>query len=1652
MDHGNTSKLEMERTNMNKHPGRYLFTLNVLLLVFSLTLFPLRSALGQTLAPDDLYPEMDVKTLWGPSIADGDTTPSFSDFTDFGGQPVTGGTYFVTFVISNTGELDLSLTGDPLVAISGTNASDFTLTELPTTPVAALTGSTTFTVVFDPSGEGLRTATISIDNDDPDEDPYDFAIQGTGLLVPEIDVRGNNTSIAVGDNTPDASDGTDFGSTAVAGGTISQSFTIHNTGDGDLNLSDDPYIYISGDHASDFTLTAVPTTPVAPDSYTSFTIQFNPSASGARLAGLSIHSDDVNEPSYYFTIQGTGLVYPEIDVEGNGSPIPSGDISPSAADGTDFGSLSVTGATVTHTFYINNLGDGDLSLTNTPYVTITGNYASDFTVTLQPSSPVTPLGSTAFNVRFDPSGAGLRTAAIQIANNDSDESLYNFSIQGTGTVAPEMDVKGNGNSIVDGDGVPSTTDGTDFGALLVDGATLSHSFTIYNTGDGDLLLLEIPQVVISGNNAGDFTVTLQPTSPVAPAGSTTFTVQFNPNGAGLRTAELSIANNDSDENPYNFSLQGTGLAYPEIDVQGNNTSIVSGDIIPETADDTDFGSTAVAGGTVSHTFTIYNDGDGELNLTGTEKVTVTGVNPGDFTVTLQPSSPIAPDGSSTFTVVFNPIAGGVRTATVVIANDDSDENPYYFAIQGTGLVSPEIDVKGNNISIVSGDMVPELADGTDFGSTAAAGGTVTHTFTIYNTGDGELLLTGTPKVLVDGTNAADFTVTVQPSSPVAPLGSTTFTVVFNPSADGLRTAVLVIANNDSGESIYTFAIQGTGTVAPEIDVRGKGVSIPDGDTDPSTSDDTDFGSAPVAGGTVSHTFTIYNLGDADLTLSGDPRVLVGGTNAADFSVSVQPASPVAPLGSTTFTVTFDPSAAGLRTATLSITNNDSDEGTYNFAIQGTGTVFPEMEVKGNDILITDGDDAPELADGTDFGGTLVLGGTVSHSFTIYNTGDGELLLTGTPKVTFTGGNAADFSVSLEPTSPVAPDSSTTFTVVFNPSAGGLRTTTLSIANSDSDENPYNFTIQGTGMLAPEMDVRGNGVSIPDDDAFPDLEDGTDFGSTAVAGGTASHTFTIYNLGDATLSLSGDPRVAVGGAHAADFSVTAQPGSTVAPGGSTTFTVTFNPIAGGLRTATLSIANNDSDENPYNFAIQGTGLVYPEMDVKGNNISIADGDSVPSTADHTDFGSVPVLGVIISHTFTIYNTGDGALNLSGTPRVAVSGANLTDFSVTVQPVSPVAPGGSATFTVVFNPSAVGLRTATLSITNNDTDENPYNFNIQGTGLATPEIELRGAGLLITDGDSVPSLDDGTDFGSLSVASGTVSHTFTINNIGDATLELTGTTKVAVSGTNAADFTVSVQPSSPVLPGGSATFTVVFNPSGGGLRTAALSIANTDANENPYNFSIQGTGVNPPAAFNKLTPANGATDVTTSPLLTWSASTQVVAYEYCYDTTPDNACTTWISNGTSTSVGLSGLSSNTTYYWHVRAVNIAGTTYSDGLATAFFNFTTGWAVSPDFYKSAPLDGAIDQPLTLTLTWTVSQGALSYEYCMDTTDDGACSTWINVGAVTSVVLSGLREEMTYYWQVRAVHSGNVLVYADGASTSLWSFTTGDYFLTTYLPLIGK
>jgi hypothetical protein len=137
---------------------------------------------------------------------------------------------------------------------------------------------------------------------------------------------------------------------------------------------------------------------------------------------------------------------------------------------------------------------------------------------------------------------------------------------------------------------------------------------------------------------------------------------------------------------------------------------------------------------------------------------------------------------------------------------------------------------------------------------------------------------------------------------------------------------------------------------------------------------------------------------------------------------------------------------------------------------------------------------------------------------------------------------------------------------------------------------------------------------------------------------------------------------------------------------------------------------------------------PEIDIQGNAVSIADGDTSPMTADDTDFGGVDVSSGTLTHTFRIANTGNAVLNLTGTPVVQISGAGAADFTVIAQPAASVAAGGSVSFQVLFNPSAVGTRTATVTIANNDSNENPYDFTIQGTGTSTA-VEA-----IIDDGDA------------------------------------------------------------------------------------------------------------------------------------------------------------------------------------------------------------------------------------------------------------------------------------------------------------------------------
>ena len=290
-------------------------------------------------------------------------------------------------------------------------------------------------------------------------------------------------------------------------------------------------------------------------------------------------------------------------------------------------------------------------------------------------------------------------------------------------------------------------------------------------------------------------------------------------------------------------------------------------------------------------------------------------------------------------------------------------------------------------------------------------------------------------------------------------------------------------------------------------------------------------------------------------------------------------------------------------------NYRSDMSLDNFSLTATTSPLPEINITGNGVTIADGDTTPATSDDTDFGNVLTAGGTDVHTFTIENIGTLDLNLTGSsPYVTIGGTNAADFSITAIPTTPISASGSTTFQITFNPSANGLRTASISIANDDSDENPYTFNIQGTGYTPiAEINIEGNGNTITDGDTTPSTTDGTDFGNVITLSGNRANTFTIQNIGTANLNLTGtSPYVSITGANAADFSISTVPNATITAGGSTVFEINFTPSADGLRTATVSIANDDSDENPYNFNIQGNGFTPPEHTIYYENFDETNG--------------------------------------------------------------------------------------------------------------------------------------------------------------------------------------------------------------------------------------------------------------------------------------------------------------------------------------------------------------------------------------------------------------------------------------------------------------
>jgi hypothetical protein len=197
---------------------------------------------------------------------------------------------------------------------------------------------------------------------------------------------------------------------------------------------------------------------------------------------------------------------------------------------------------------------------------------------------------------------------------------------------------------------------------------------------------------------------------------------------------------------------------------------------------------------------------------------------------------------------------------------------------------------------------------------------------------------------------------------------------------------------------------------------------------------------------------------------------------------------------------------------------------------------------------------------------------------------------------------------------------------------------------------------------------------------------------------------------------------------------------------------------------------------------------------------------------------------------------------------------------------------------------------------------------------------------------------------------------------------------------------------------------------------------DGNDSPWLYPTEGIYVfapptpSAPGAFNKTSPANGATGQPTSLTLSWGASSGATSYQYCLSSTTCTAASTWTSTGTARSKALSGLTRGARYYWEVRAKNSGGTTYANGGSSWSFKVVI----------SAPTNvQASDGTYTtkVLVSWNASSGASSYKVYRASSASGTKSLR---GSPTSTSFNDTSATpgVTYYYWVQACRvacSGN-------------------------------
>jgi hypothetical protein len=623
-----------------------------------------------------------------------------------------------------------------------------------------------------------------------------------------------------------------------------------------------------------------------------------------------------------------------------------------------------------------------------------------------------------------------------------------------------------------------------FGTQVLDTKSTPQTFSVTNTGPSTSSL---KITGVTSSNATEFPISSNGCLNQTLAGGQDclITVYFLPNAGSTQTATISVTDNATGS-PQTLTMTGVSVGIPKASLTPSSLT---------------FASTGVGVVSAAQTLTLANAGTDTLKIAS---VVISGTNATDFKQTNTCGTGIVAGTSCTISVTFDPAAVGSRAATLTVTDNAGNTagSTQAATLAGTGTGVAKIVFSPVSLTFPS----------TNVGASSAV-----MKFNVSNPGSAPLTLTSISVV-----PTGDYTQTNTCVSPLAAGAVCTVSVTFSPKVAGTRTAAISFADSAAG-SPQTVSLTGTAVGVPAVTLSPASVTFPS----------TSIGIASAA-----QVVTLTNAGSGSLVVAS---FALSGTNSTDFTAtSTNCVATLAPAAACTVSLTFKPTAAGTRSATLTFKDNAGNVAgaTQTVALSGTGAGVPQANLSAT--TLTFASDPVEKPEGP-------------LSITVGNAGTAPLTVT---SILVTGTNASDFLEFDTCVPSLAVGAKCEVALYFIPSAAGTRTASVVITDNANNVTGATQTIAVTGTATGAPQVKLSLTSMA-------------FGTVKVGTESTGQSVVLTNTGNSTLTVTG---AAITGTAAADYQLY-NTCTSLSAGSSCIVVVFFKPTAVGSRPATLAITDN-----------------------------------------------------------------------------------------------------------------------------------------------------------------------------------------------------------------------------------------------------------------------------------------------------------------------------------------------------------------------------------------------------------------------------------------------------------------------------------------------